>query len=117
LAPNSYISQWYDYLTDATARVGKPIQYQHNTGAMLQAAGFIHIREVVVQIPYSPWAADPQAKKIGSWYTLGMSEGLDSLCCGPFSRVLKWTNDDIKRMLIPVKKEMLNKRIHAYNNM
>ena len=84
---------------------------------MLQDAGFTNIQELVVQIPYSPWAADPQLKKIGSWYTLAMSEGLDSLCVGPFTRVLGWNNEEIRQMLVPVRKEMLSKRVHAYNNM
>jgi len=117
MAPNSNLVKWYQYLADATERSGKPLKYQHKTGTMLADAGFTEIREFIIQIPYSPWSNDPQLKKIGSWYTLAMSEGLDSLCVAPFHRILGWNQEQINSFLGPVKKEMLSKRVHAYNNM
>ncbi|KAF3162278.1 hypothetical protein TWF788_002078 [Orbilia oligospora] len=116
--PNiSPLVKWYQYLADATERSGKPLRYQHKTGKMLADAGFTDIREVIIQVPYSPWSSDPHLKKIGSWYTLAMSEGLESLCIAPFNRIYGWDLEQITGFLGPVKKEMLSKKVHAYNNM
>ncbi|KAK6496688.1 hypothetical protein TWF481_001676 [Arthrobotrys musiformis] len=113
----SPLVKWYQYLADATERSGKTIRYQHKTGKMLADAGFTDIREVIIQVPYSPWSSDPHLKKIGSWYTLAMSEGLESLCIAPFNRIYGWDLEQITGFLGPVKKEMLSKKVHAYNNM
>ncbi|KAF3913920.1 hypothetical protein ABW21_db0205672 [Orbilia brochopaga] len=117
MSPNSSLVSWYQYLADATERSGKPLRYQHKTGKMLADAGFTDIREVIIQVPYSPWSSDPHLKKIGSWYTLAMSEGLESLCIAPFNRIFGWDLEAINSFLGPVKKEMLSKKVHAYNNM
>jgi hypothetical protein len=117
MAPDSNLVKWYQYLVDATERSGKPLRYHHKTRAMLEEAGFTNIEEIVLQVPYNPWPSDVHAKKIGSWYTLAMSEGLESLCVGPFHRILGWDLDQINGFLSLVKKEMLSKRVHAYNSM
>ncbi|KAF3921558.1 hypothetical protein AA313_de0203076 [Arthrobotrys entomopaga] len=117
MSPNSNLVKWYQYLADATERSGKPLRYSHKTGKMLADAGFTDIREVIIQVPYSPWSSDPHLKKIGSWYTLAMSEGLESLCIAPFNRIYGWDLEQINTFLGPVKKEMLSKKVHAYNNM
>ncbi|EPS40087.1 hypothetical protein H072_6106 [Dactylellina haptotyla CBS 200.50] len=117
MAPDSNLVKWYQYLADATERSGKPLRYSHKTGKMLADAGFTDIREVIIQVPYSPWSSDPHLKMIGSWYTLAMSEGLESLCIAPFNRINGWDLEQINGFLGPVKKEMLSKKVHAYNNM
>lgn len=118
LAPDSALVKWYNYLADATARVSKPIAYQHNTRQMLQAAGFIDIQETIIRAPYNSWPADPHQKDIGRWYNLGITEGLEAMSMAPFTRVNRWdVARDIKPLCAAVKAQICNKKIHAYNNM
>ena len=117
LIPNSYTQQWYNYLVQATEQAAKPISYNHNTGSMLSDAGFVDIQETIVRIPYNPWSTQRQQKEIGSWYSLALDEGLPALCMAPYYRILGWDKHTIEVMLRPVKQEIMNKKIHAYNEL
>lgn len=117
LPANSPLTQWYGYLQDATQRVSRPIAYQHNTRQMLQAAGFIDIQETIIRAPYNSWPADPHQKDIGRWYNLGITEGLEALSLAPLTRVYQWDAErHVKPMLESVKRQIISKKIHAYNN-
>ncbi|KAI9803611.1 MAG: Secondary metabolism regulator lae1 [Sarcosagium campestre] len=116
LSPDSPLVKWWRYLTEATARVNRPIAYNGWTRHMLQQAGFVDIKEIVIRAPLNPWPADRHSKDIGRWYNLGMTEGLEALSLAPLTRVCRWSLDDVKSIVRDVKKEMCNKRIHAYNN-
>ena len=117
LAPDSIIRQWWQTVAEATQRVNKPLAYNHWTRHMLQQAGFVDIQEIVIRAPLNSWPADQYLKDIGRWYNLGMTEGLEAISLGPLTRVARWKYDDVKRIVRDVKKEMCNKKIHAYNNM
>ena len=118
LPQDSPVTQWYNYLADATQRVSRPIAYQHNTRQMLQAAGFIDIQEIVIRAPYNSWPNDPHQKEIGRWYSLGISEGLEAMSVAPFTRVNRWNwNEHVKPLIEAVRAQICNKKIHAYNNM
>ncbi|TKA78622.1 Secondary metabolism regulator LAE1 [Cryomyces minteri] len=114
---DSPVRQWYSHLADATERCGKPIAYQHNTRQMLEAAGFIDIREQVIRAPYNGWPADPHQKEIGRWYNLGLTEGLEGLSMAPFTRIFRWPADTVTRWMQDIKATVCTRRIHAYNNM
>jgi hypothetical protein len=112
------LPQWYNYLADATQRANRPIAYQSHTRQMLETAGFIEISEVIIRAPYNSWPADPHQKDIGRWYNLGITEGLDALSLAPFTRVYQWdATQHVKPLLGEVKKQICNRKIHAYNNM
>lgn len=118
LAPDSHLTQWYNYLRDATARVDRPIAYDHRTRQLLQAAGFIDIQETIIRAPYNSWPADPHQKDIGRWYNLALTEGLEALSAAPFTRVNRWNmNEHVKPLVEHVRREVCNRKIHAYNNM
>ncbi|KAF2182567.1 S-adenosyl-L-methionine-dependent methyltransferase [Zopfia rhizophila CBS 207.26] len=118
LSPDSALVKWYNYLADATARVSRPIGYNHQTRQMLQAAGFIDIQEIVIRAPYSSWPNDPHQKEIGRWYNLGITEGLEALSIAAFTRVNRWDpHEHVKPLIDAVRAQICNKKIHAYNNM
>ncbi|KAI9806533.1 MAG: Secondary metabolism regulator lae1 [Piccolia ochrophora] len=117
LPPDAMMNRWWRYLAEATARVNRPIAYNPYTRHMLQQAGFVDIQETVIRVPLNAWASDSHSKDVGRWYNLGLIEGLEALSLAPLTRVCRWHLDDVKRIVRDVKKEICNKRIHAYNNM
>lgn len=54
-------------------------------------------------------------KDCGRWFGAGLIEGLEAMSLGPFTRVLGWTPEEVKNFLGPVKRDIQNKNIHAYN--
>jgi hypothetical protein len=118
LPPDSMLTKWYGWLADATHRVSRPIAYEHRTRQLLQAAGFIDIQETVIRVPYNTWPNDPHQKDIGRWYNLGLTEGLEALTFAPLTRVYQWDlNAHVRPVLEGVRREICNRKIHAYNNM
>jgi hypothetical protein len=117
LPPNSQLVAWSRYLLEATARASRPLAYNTETRTMLERQGFVEIQEQVIKVPLNPWPADPHLKDIGRWYNLGLTQGLEALSLGPFTRVNLWTKADVDRLIAEVKKEVCSKRFHAYCNM
>ena len=118
LPADSMLARWYAWLADATHRVSRPIAYEHRTRYLLQQAGFIDIQETVIRVPYNSWPNDPHQKDIGRWYNLGITEGLEALTFAPLSRVYQWDlNTTVRPILDAVRREICNRKIHAYNNM
>jgi hypothetical protein len=118
LEGESVLVSWYRYLADATWRANRPIGYQHNTRQMLQQQGFIDIQERIIRAPLNGWSSDPHQKQIGRWYNLGLTDGLDALSLGPFTRAYRWdANQHVRPLLKQVKQEISRSKVHAYNNM
>ncbi|KAJ8605672.1 hypothetical protein MRB53_041389 [Persea americana] len=111
------VVQWYEYLANATAQAARPIAYQHNTRQMLETAGFTDIQEQIIKAPYNPWPKDPHQKEVGRWYCVALTEGLEALSLAAFTRVYRWSAADVKRLLNDVRRCMLTKKCHGYNNM
>ena len=84
---------------------------------MLEGAGFVEIQEQVIQVPMNPWPADPHLKDIGRWYNLGFTEGLEAMTLAPLTRMSGWRKADVDRLVADVKKEVCNRKFHAYCNM
>ncbi len=117
LPEDSALRLWAHYLEDATARAERPIAYNHDTGKVLQEAGFFEIREEVIRVPLNPWPSDAWQREVGRWYNLGFTEGLEALTLGPFTRVLGWRKWDVEKLVGEVKREVCTKRMHVYVNM
>ncbi len=115
--PEHPLMSWYLWLADATNRAARPIAYNHNTRQMLQTQGFVDIEEEVIRVPYNTWPQAGAQKDNGRWYNLGMSEGLEAMSLGPFSRMYDWPEFNIKTLVAEVTREMCNRNVHAYNNM
>lgn len=115
--PNSKFVEWSAALLDATARAYRPLAYNRETGAMLQRQGFVDIQERVIKVPLNPWEKDPHAKDIGRWYNLGLTQGLQALSLGPFTRMLGWEPAQVEALTAEVKREVCAKKFHFYCNM
>ena len=115
--PEVPLKQWYDYLKDATARIGRPIAYNHNTRDMLEQAGFVEIQEQVYRAPFNTWPKDTRLKSIGRRYCACLLEWIEALSMGPMTAAFGWRETDVQRLLGATSKVILNRRVHAYHNM
>ena len=109
--------EWYEWLEDATARGGKPIQYERATVDLLRQQGFVDIRDRVIRLPFNAWPQNLHERDIGRWYSLGLCEGLEALSLGPFTRVYQWPADHIGRLCEEVKGLICNRKHRVYNDL
>lgn len=102
---------------EATQQAYKPMQYNHETRAVLVAQGFVDIKEEVIKVPLNPWEKDLHQKDVGRWYNLGMTQGLEACTLGPFTRMFGWSKEDVLRLTNDVKKEICSRKYHVYHLM
>lgn len=72
---------------------------------------------MVLKLPTSPWPTDPYLKDCGRWYNLGLLEAVEGLSLAPLTRVGGWSVEEVKNLLVSVRRDIKNRRIHAYSNM
>lgn len=84
---------------------------------MLERSGFVDIQEQVLRAPLNTWPKDAHQKAVGRRYCACLLEWLEALSLQPLSKTYSWRKEDISALLRQVGKAMLNKKIHAYNNM
>ena len=115
LEERSAYRDWYHkYLTDATDRNSRPIQYNHGTVQELKNLGFTEVREECIKLPIGEW--DRDAIDLGRWYRLGIVESIEPLSLAPFTRpAFNWPVEDARRFIKEVKEILRRADIHAYN--
>ena len=110
------LRHWYQSLKNATESRMRPLAHSsRETIRNLQEAGFTEIDHQMVGLPLNPWHNDEHERKVARWYNLAISESIEALSLAPFSRVMGWPVEKIKRLAADVKSEAFNKDIHCYN--
>ena len=105
---------WMHYIMDATASFQRPLAYNPGTKEMLERQGFVDIRHEIIEVPLNPWTTDAHSRDIGRWYNLGLTQGLEALTLAPMTRMRRWQKEDVDRMVQEVKREICDRKIHAY---
>ena len=108
---------WYRCVDDATWRHDRPLKYNPNTRDALQRAGFVNIHEVVIRVPLNTWEKDPHRKHIGRWYSLALTQALNGLTLKPLCLKSNWSPESVATLVNGMKKEIVSKELHVYNEM
>ena len=86
----------------------------HRIKQQMRQAGLEEPQEQVIKVPINGWPEDPQQREIGRWFNLGLTQGLDALTLGPFTRELGFTAEAARDLVGRVKEEIRSRKIHAY---
>jgi hypothetical protein len=112
---NQNISDWNNDWIEAMNRWERPITVDRaRTVERLREAGFDNIQEQVLPIPCNPWPEEKQARDLGRWFHLGLTQGVDALTTAPLCHVLRKREDDAKIINEGVKREFSTRHTHAY---
>ena len=77
-------------------------------------AGFVDVEEHVLKLPVGMWPKNKRLKNVGLFEMVNMDEGLEGLSMMLFTRVLKWTPEQVQLFLMDVRKDVKNMNIHSY---
>jgi hypothetical protein len=58
-------------------------------------------------------AADVSQKRIGAYNVTVLYEGLQGISLRPFTKILGWTPDELELLLVDVRKDLRNPKMHA----
>ncbi|KNG82938.1 putative SAM domain methyltransferase [Aspergillus nomiae NRRL 13137] len=110
-----YLSEWRDMLIEASRKFGKEMGVAKNYKQWMTEAGFTDVTEEIFKVPFSPWAKDPKLKELGRYQQANMLEALDAYSLALFTRFLGWSVDQIQVLLVGVRRELLDRRLHIYS--
>ncbi|EQB54760.1 hypothetical protein CGLO_05365 [Colletotrichum gloeosporioides Cg-14] len=81
---------------------------------MMLDIGFRDVTMTKYKWPTNPWAKDAEHKKIGAWNNENLNSGVEAWAMAPFTRIHGWTQEEVQVFLVDVRKDLGDRRIHAY---
>ncbi|KAF2719560.1 S-adenosyl-L-methionine-dependent methyltransferase [Polychaeton citri CBS 116435] len=142
LPPNSPMHQWWEYMKASTT--ARPIAYRHDTGEMLEQAGFVQVSHLGPnRVPFNDWpekiksanvTKDHEAAVLGINHCCNMtggtslctstatsnnnqSRGFEALTMRPFTQKLGWQPTQVWDFLKSVDTCMKKQKHHGYHDL
>jgi hypothetical protein len=85
--------------------------------AIFEAVGFVDVKEVVIEWPVGTWGKSKYHKLIGAWYQKDLVQGVDGMAMALFTRDLGLTREEVTKLMGQVKRDMMDRRIHTFQNL
>ncbi|CZS95672.1 related to methyltransferase [Rhynchosporium agropyri] len=111
---DSALKKWAGLILDGTKTAGRPIDSAKMYKEELRKAGFVNIVEQKFTWPQNRWPKDKKMKELGAWSLENMAPSLEGFSMALFTRVFKWTKEEVEVFLVDVRKEMSDPQIHAH---
>ena len=108
------LDRWNQLVIQGMGRMGHDVTDGVNWQQHLREAGFEDVVERRVYVPVNPWARGRKNKILGAISQQNLLEGIQSMSIAVLTRVLGWQMADVEPFLEEVKKDLHNKKIHAY---
>ena len=114
--PNSSLGKWYSHIVDACLKLGRDLRIVKNYKRWMEEVGFVNVEERVFFWPVNTWPKDPHLKKLGFWYGQDLVELITGLK-KPLMKGLGWTLEEVDAFHVLVKKDVMDRNVHAYHMM
>lgn len=113
---DTYLCFWYRLLEESTTLSKREIAHcPEQTGHWLRKTGFSDISHECIELPLNQWNGRVHDTATARWYSAAFLESVEPLCMAPFSRVLGWSDSEVKRVIKETKKEALYQNLQAFN--
>ena len=83
---------------------------------MLRAQGFVDIHAKQFNWPVGRWAKGEKNKLLGRFVQEDLNDWLPSSALALFTRVLKWSREEVEVFLATVRQELKDKKRHFWAN-
>lgn len=114
LSPDSPMRKFSDALAESTAIFGTPIDDPLRWKGWFEDRGFEAVTQAVYKMPCNPWPKDQRLKLIGAFEMENLLYGLSGMVTRLFSKALKWSPEQVQVFLVDVRREIMNRNVHAY---
>lgn len=113
----SPILRWSSLFIEAAAKTGLDATAPSNLAAKLRAAGFVDIHAKCYKWPIGRWAKGAKLKLLGYYVYEDVLDWLPSSALGLFTRVLKWSREEVEVFLAECRRELKDRKDrHFYAN-
>ncbi|KAJ0270923.1 hypothetical protein COL940_011318 [Colletotrichum noveboracense] len=114
LRPEHALHRYLALVFSALEKSGRAFQSIPALRGMMLDIGFRDVTMTKYKWPTNPWAKDAKHKKIGAWNNENLNAGVEAWAMAPFTRVHGWTRVEVQGFLVDVRKDLGDRRIHAY---
>ncbi|KIW81861.1 hypothetical protein Z517_04887 [Fonsecaea pedrosoi CBS 271.37] len=108
------IYEWSSLLLEASEKLGRSLGDATRHREHMTAAGFINVTVKHFKWPSNHWPKDPRHKVVGLWTLANIGEGLEGLSMALLSRGHGWSREQVLAYLTGVRRDLQDRRIHAY---
>ncbi|KAK0609451.1 S-adenosyl-L-methionine-dependent methyltransferase [Immersiella caudata] len=114
LPDDSPLARWCQHGLECGKIMGSPLDSARLYATQLREAGFVNIVETKLKWPQTSWAEDQKHKELGIYACANFVDGLYGLSVESFTRYLGWKPDELQVFLAEVRKDIRNRKVHAY---
>ncbi|CAM1501103.1 Fc.00g102650.m01.CDS01 [Cosmosporella sp. VM-42] len=108
------IAKWFHDLRTAAESIDRPVVVAQKLREAYQAVGFVDVQERVFKMPMNGWPKDERLKELGRMWERNFVQGLSGFSFSLFHRVFGRTPAETEVMLVDVRRDFTDTRIHAY---
>ncbi|KAK6603765.1 methyltransferase domain-containing protein [Botrytis cinerea] len=112
---NCALVKWNNMIVEASTRAGRPWTNGAHYKKWMEESGFVDIVERREYAPMSPWAKGQRNKVLSVWVQRNILMGLEGLSMALFTRVLGMEKEQVNELLIGVRADIENTKIHCYS--
>lgn len=114
LREDSHLSRWLKLLGEATVLLGRPYQDVQQIKDIMADVDFSDVTVKYFRWPTNPWPKDAKHKALGQWHNVNIGNAIEALTLAPFTRALGWKTDEARAFAAHVRKDLTDRRTHAY---
>lgn len=112
---NSACRRWAELWEQGVSNFGLTgICHPDKMKAAMEAAGFIDVSVRFYRMPIGAWPKDKNLRQSGLFNVIGLLDGLSGLSQRVFTRGLQWSIEEMELLLMQVRDECKNRRIHSW---
>ncbi|EKD12715.1 uncharacterized protein L3040_006864 [Drepanopeziza brunnea f. sp. 'multigermtubi'] len=116
LPADSDLVRWHSLMHEGANAAGFPLDAIPKVPQMMADAGFENVVAVPIKWPINPWPKDKRAKEVGMWAMENFTWGCQSMSLALFTRALGWTAEEVMAFMGHVRRDLKNRKYHAYWN-
>ena len=108
------LQRWMQSICEAGEALGRSWTNSRNYKRWMEEIGFVDVEERRFPWAVSPWPKGKKEKTVAMWMQQDLLDGLQGLSMGLLTRGLGWSSEKVELLLVDVRKDVKNRRIHAY---
>jgi hypothetical protein len=112
-----FTKQMVELVQEAATKFGKPMANMDEWPDKLKETGFTDVVCKIVKVPISPWPKDPKLKQIGKYFQFQQLQGFQSYVPQLLTKVLGWSNDEVRVLIAHAGAELKNLSVHQYGKL
>ena len=106
--------QWVEHFIEAMSRIGRNPLAPEKYGEWAKECGAINVTRIDFKWPQNAWPKDPELKELGRWHMINTLDGLQGFTMRSFTGILGMKPENVEVLLVQVRKDIRNRKIHSY---